>query len=131
MSGQQHAPAALFPRERPGTHSTGGWVGPMAVWTGGKSRPHRGSIPDRPAPSQSLYLLSCPAHPIARERLKYFCACGRVKNSPGGPLSVAVGYCLHLRRPGLKLVTLFRCGVISRVEVYLSSTYIPSLCGEL
>ena len=27
VSGKQHAPAALYPRERPGTHSTGGWVG--------------------------------------------------------------------------------------------------------
>jgi len=35
-----------------------GWAGP--VWTGGKSRPHRDSIPDRPARSQSLYRLSCP-----------------------------------------------------------------------
>jgi Pyruvate/2-oxoacid:ferredoxin oxidoreductase delta subunit len=26
VSGQQHAPAALYPRERPGTHFTGGWV---------------------------------------------------------------------------------------------------------
>ena len=30
VSGQQHAPAALYPRERPGTHFTGGWVGPRA-----------------------------------------------------------------------------------------------------
>ena len=30
VSGQQHAPAALYPRERPGTHFTGGWVGHMA-----------------------------------------------------------------------------------------------------
>ena len=30
MSGQQHAPAVLYPRERPGTHYTGGWVGPRA-----------------------------------------------------------------------------------------------------
>ena len=38
-----------------------GWAsGP--VWTGGKSRPHRDSIPDRPAHSQSLYRLSYPAH---------------------------------------------------------------------
>ena len=29
---------------------------------GRKSRPHRGSIPDRPARSQSLYRLSYPAH---------------------------------------------------------------------
>ena len=32
------------------------------VWTGGKSRPHRDSIPDRPARSQSLYRLSYPSH---------------------------------------------------------------------
>jgi len=30
VSGQQHAPAALYPRERPGTHCMGGWVGPRA-----------------------------------------------------------------------------------------------------
>jgi len=28
--GQKHAPAALYPRERLGTHFTGGWVGPRA-----------------------------------------------------------------------------------------------------
>ena len=52
MSGQQHAPAALYPRERPGTHFTGGWVGPRAdrPWDG-KSRPNRNLIPDRPARS--------------------------------------------------------------------------------
>ena len=36
VSGQQHAPAALYPRERPGTHWTGGWVGPMAGLDGRK-----------------------------------------------------------------------------------------------
>jgi len=40
-----------------------GWA-PGPVWTGGKSRPHRDSIPDRPARSQSLYQLSDPAHNI-------------------------------------------------------------------
>ena len=38
-----------------------GWI-PGPVWRGGKSRPHRDSIPDRPARSQSLYRLSYPAH---------------------------------------------------------------------
>ena len=38
-----------------------GWA-PGPVWTGGKSRPHRGSIPDRPVRSQSLYRLSYRAH---------------------------------------------------------------------
>ena len=37
-----------------------GWA-PGPVWTGGKSRPHRDSIPDRSARSQSLYRLSYPA----------------------------------------------------------------------
>jgi len=32
------------------------------VWTDGKSRPHRDSIPDRPGRSQSLYQLSYPDH---------------------------------------------------------------------
>jgi len=35
---------------------------PGPVWTRGKSRPQRDSIPDRPARSQSLYRLSYPAH---------------------------------------------------------------------
>ena len=38
-----------------------GWA-PGPIWTGGKSRRHRDSIPDRPARSQSLYRLSYPAH---------------------------------------------------------------------
>ena len=38
-----------------------GWA-PGPVWTGGKSRPHRDSIPDRPARSQSLYRMSYWAH---------------------------------------------------------------------
>jgi hypothetical protein len=40
----------LYPRERPGTHSIGGWVGPWVGLDGcGQSRPHRDSILDRPA----------------------------------------------------------------------------------
>ena len=30
MRGQRHAPAVFYPRKRPGTHCTGGWVGPRA-----------------------------------------------------------------------------------------------------
>ena len=63
VRGERHAPAALNPRERPGVHYTGGWVGPrVGLDRGGKSRPHRDSIPDRPARSQSLYRLRYPAH---------------------------------------------------------------------
>jgi len=46
VRGQRHAPAALYPRERPGTYCTGGWVGPRAgLVRCGNSRPHRDSIP--------------------------------------------------------------------------------------
>ena len=40
-----------------------GWA-PGPVWAGGKSRPHRDSIPDRPARSQSLYWQNYRAHTI-------------------------------------------------------------------
>jgi len=43
-----------------------GWA-PGPVWTGGKSRPHRDLIPDRPARSQSLYRLSYPAHGLPHD----------------------------------------------------------------
>jgi len=37
MSGQQHAPAAIYPQERLGTHFTGGWVGLRAGPDGRKN----------------------------------------------------------------------------------------------
>ena len=53
------------PRKDPvPTSQEAGWA-PGPVWTGGKSRPHRDSIPDRPAHSQSLYWLSYPAHTMS------------------------------------------------------------------
>jgi len=36
VSGKQHAPATLYPRERPGSHFTGDWVGPRAGLDGRK-----------------------------------------------------------------------------------------------
>ena len=39
-------PRLLYPRERPGTHCTGGWVGPRAGLDGlGKYHTHGDSIP--------------------------------------------------------------------------------------
>jgi hypothetical protein len=51
VDGQRHAPAALPPGKRPGTHCTGGRVGPRSGLDGIRS-------PDRPARSESLYRLS-------------------------------------------------------------------------
>jgi len=52
---QRHAPAVL-PRERPGTHCTGGWVGLRAGldWCG-KSRPPPGFDPRTVQPVGSRY----------------------------------------------------------------------------
>jgi hypothetical protein len=46
-----------------------GWA-PGPVWTGGKPRPHRDSILDRPARSQSLYRLSYPVYKLQDIRRK-------------------------------------------------------------
>jgi hypothetical protein len=63
VSGQRHAPPRFTPGERtPGTHCIGGRVGPRAGLDAGARRkilcPYRGSNPDRPARSQSLYCLN-------------------------------------------------------------------------
>ena len=52
-------PRPFYPRYRPGTHRSGGWVGPGAVWTGAENLASTGiRSPDRPARSQSLSRLS-------------------------------------------------------------------------
>ena len=62
VGGQPHAPAASTPRKGPvPIVQEVGWA-PGPVWTGEKSRPHRDSIPDHQARSQSLHRLSYPAH---------------------------------------------------------------------
>jgi hypothetical protein len=63
MSGQQHAPAVLYPRERPSSHCTGGWVWPQG-WSGwAENIAPLGLDPRTIQPvAQSLYRLSYPAH---------------------------------------------------------------------
>jgi len=59
--GRLQAPAASTPGKEPVfILQEAGWA-PGPVWTGGKSFPHRDSIPDRLARSQSLYRQSYPA----------------------------------------------------------------------
>jgi len=51
VRGQCHVPTALYPREKPGTHCTGDWVGPRAgLDRCGKSCPHWDSIPGPSSP---------------------------------------------------------------------------------
>jgi len=63
VRGQRHAPAAFYPRERPGTHCTGGWVDPRAgLERCGNLAPTGIRFPDRLSRSQSLYRLRYPVH---------------------------------------------------------------------
>jgi hypothetical protein len=55
VSGQQHAPAALYLRERPGTHYTGGWVGHRVGLDGRKILPLPGFDPQTVQPVVSRY----------------------------------------------------------------------------
>ena len=49
-------PRPLYPRERPGTHRTGGWGGPRAGLDGiGESHPSRGFDPRTVQPVASRY----------------------------------------------------------------------------
>jgi len=55
VGGQRHSPASLPPKKRPGTHFTGGWVGPMAAMDSyRKSCPTRIRSLYRPAHSNSI-----------------------------------------------------------------------------
>jgi len=61
VDGQCYAPADLTPGKRNGTYCIGGCVGRRGyLGSCGKSRPHRNSIPELPARSESLYQLSYP-----------------------------------------------------------------------
>jgi hypothetical protein len=62
VSGQRHAPAALFPGERtPGTHWTGLWVGPRAgldTEAGRKILCPAGSVPELRGGKSPIWKLS-------------------------------------------------------------------------
>jgi len=63
VGGQPHAPASTRGNEPVPILQEAGWA-PGPVWTGGKSLPHRDSIPDRPALIQWLYRLSYPTSDV-------------------------------------------------------------------
>jgi len=63
---QPNAPAASTPGKGPVPIVQETRWSPGPVWKGEKSRPHRNSIPDRPALSQSLYRLSYQVHRILK-----------------------------------------------------------------
>ena len=66
VSGEQHAPAVLYPREGPGTYYTGGWVGPVVGLNGGKIPPHRDRSSEHPARSSVAIPTELPGPPKSR-----------------------------------------------------------------
>ena len=63
-------PGRTVPKEKPGTHFTWGWVDPRAdLDRCRKSRPHRDSIPDRPARSRYTEWTTRPTHKDQINRL--------------------------------------------------------------
>ena len=79
VSGQQHAPAALYPLERPGTHFTGGWVGPRAGLDGRKISSPPGFDPGPSSPLSVAILTELPGpHESARHN---YISVTRVLNS--------------------------------------------------
>ena len=74
VSGQQHAPAALYPRERLGTHCTGGWVGPRAGLEGRKISSPPGFDPG-PSSPQSVAIPTELPGPQIFTYLSKFCLC--------------------------------------------------------
>ena len=56
MRGQRRAPAATYPRERPGALCTGGWMGLRAVSTGVENLAPPGFDPRTVQPVGSRYI---------------------------------------------------------------------------
>jgi len=103
-----------------------GWA-PGPVWTDGKSRLHRNSIPDRPAHSQSLYRLSYPTH-NRNDDQGYFLGgkCGRCLGLTTFPPSCAD--CLEIcdpQPPGTLRVSPGLYRVWFTFTCIISNTYIP------
>ena len=88
--GHRHAPAAVYPRERPGPHSTGDWVGlRVGMKKCVKFRPAGIRYPDRPARSQSLYRMSYRAHLILVQTVPKFKSLKQIRNDINGQLSAS------------------------------------------
>jgi len=70
MGVHPQVPASSTPGKDPVPISQeAGWV-PAPVWTGGISRPHRDSIPDRPARSSVAIATELPGPPVCTLKTK-------------------------------------------------------------
>ena len=69
VSGQQHAPAALYPRERPGTHFTGGWV-IFHVWDILKDKVYRNNRHAQDHLKEGILYILCAVFSVLRGELE-------------------------------------------------------------
>jgi len=81
VRGQQHAPATLYPGKDPvPTLQEARWA-PGPVWTGGKSRPNRDSITDRPARSSVAIPTELPGPRImCKNSVNFLCYVNPISN---------------------------------------------------
>jgi hypothetical protein len=102
VKGQRHAPTALYPWEKRGTHCTEGWVGPRAgLDRCEKSRPPPGFDPRTVQPVTSRYIrfFILLQNPAFRDE--------RIKPKSILILSIYFFFCveLHVARPYVSLIT--------------------------
>ena len=71
VSGKQHVPAAFYPRERHGTHFTGGWVGPRADLDGRKISSSLGFDPGPSSPQSVAIKTELPGPNLKTNRPIY------------------------------------------------------------
>jgi hypothetical protein len=108
VSGQRHAPDALYPRERtPGTHCIGGWVGPTAGLDARAKEKSSGPVGDRTPIVQPVvrHYTACAtaAHRFPTDLriihiIKYTCDCNSIPISDYEPFNI-----LHTRFIPLKV----------------------------
>ena len=101
-----------------------GWA-PGPVWTGGKSPPHRDSIPERPARSQSLYRLSYPAHDGTSNRWKllmvsYDAIFNKYVDEGRHPNTMQVCSSAHIRSTYVRLTLHFHSRCLHALSLSLS-----------
>jgi hypothetical protein len=127
MSGQRHAPAALYPRGKdPGVHWTGGWVGLELAWTqivsDGIASDYRldyqGSIPCRGKVFVSRPVLRPTQSPI--EWVPGGLSRG-VKRGWGVMLTIHTVYCQGQEWVGAILHSSLALHMVSRAALLLSS----------
>jgi hypothetical protein len=128
VGGEHHAPAALAPGKRPGTHCTGGWVGPRAGLDGcGKSRPQSGFDPRtvQPVATYQEYFLGGKGGRCVRlTTLPPLCAyCHETwEPQPRGTLRACPGLWWDCSTLPLQLISIIVTQGVKKVSVYLMIT---------